>query len=142
MGNRKYTIDDWRAVRRELDAGGTIRGVAEATGVNRNAVLRWSHGDEPPERMWLDMEVGMPAAPHGTGRSPKARLTYEDRVIVFALRAEGRTHREIADAVGCHRTTVGRELARMPEGGYDPRAADLAARKAARQDPVTALRSE
>ena len=133
MRNCKYSIDDWRAVREALDAGGTIRGVAEATGVNRNAVLRWSHGDGPPEWMWLDMEVGMPAAPHGTGRSPKARLTYEDRVIVFALRAEGRTHREIADAVGCHRTTVGRELARMPEGGYDPRAADLAARKAARR---------
>ena len=65
MGNRKYTIDDWRAVRRGLDAGGTIRGVAEATGVDRNAVLRWSHGDGPPERMWLDMEVGMPAATPG-----------------------------------------------------------------------------
>ncbi len=35
MGTAKYTIEDWRAVRRALDAGGTIRGVAEQTGVNR-----------------------------------------------------------------------------------------------------------
>lgn len=57
MGKRKYTIDDWRAVRRALDAGGTIKGVAEETGVDRNAVLRWSHRDGPPERMWLSMEM-------------------------------------------------------------------------------------
>ena len=139
MGKRKYTIDDWRAVRRALDAGGTIKGVAEETGVDRNAVLRWSHRDGPPERMWLSMEIEVPAAPAGAARRPSARLTYEDRVMVFALRAEGRTHREIADEVGCHRTTVGRELKRMPEGEYDPRAAHLAAREAARRPKARKL---
>lgn len=133
MGSCKYSMDDWRAVRAALGAGGTIRDVAAETGVDRNAVFRWGRSDEPPEWMWLSMEVGAPAAPAREGRSPKARLTYEDRVMVFAMRAEGKKHGEIAAAVGCHRTTVGRELARCPEGEYDPRAAHLAAREAARR---------
>ena len=43
MGNRKYSIDDWEAVRRELDRNATVRAAAAATGVDRNAVFRWSH---------------------------------------------------------------------------------------------------
>lgn len=132
MGGCRYSIEDWRAVRRALDAGGTIRGVAEATGADRNAVFRWSHGDEPPERMWLDMEIP-DSAPAGPGRPPNARLTYEDRCIVFAMRREGSTHAEIAEAVGCHRSTVSRELARMPQGRYDPRLAQRDAERAARR---------
>lgn len=139
MGGCRYSIEDWRAVRRALDAGGTVRGVAEATGVDRNAVFRWSHGDEPPERMWLNMEIRADAAPAGPGRPGRARLTYEDRAIVFAMRREGSTHAEIAEAVGCHRTTVGRELARMPEGRYDPRLAQRDAERAARRPKARKL---
>lgn len=133
MGSCKYSIEDWRAVRRELEAGGTIRGVAAATGVNRGAVFRWSREDRPPERMWLDMEIGSATATAGRERPPRARLTYEDRVIIFAMRGEGRTHREIAEAVGCHRTTVARELARAGGGAYDPRVAQRDAERAARR---------
>lgn len=132
MGGR-YSIEDWRAVRRALGAGGTIRGVAEAAGVDRNAVFRWSRQDEPPEWMWLSMEIRADAAPAKAGKPLMSRLTYEDRVIVFAMRREGRTHAEIAEAVGCHRTTVGRELRRMPEGEYDPRLAQRDAERAARR---------
>ncbi|MDO4890625.1 MAG: IS30 family transposase [Coriobacteriaceae bacterium] len=133
MEQRRYTIDDWTAVKRALRAGGTIRGVAEATGVNRGAVFKWSRMDGPPDWMWMRMGIGTPAAGLGAGRPANARLTYEDRVIIFAMRREGRTHQEIAEAVGCHRTTVGRELARAPEGGYDPRAAQRDAERAARR---------
>lgn len=133
MGYCKYSIDDWRAVRKGLDAGGTIRGVAEDTGVDRNAVFRWGREDEPPEWMWLSMEIEAPGAPAKPRRSPKARLTYEDRVIIFALLAEGKKPGEIADAVGCHRTTVARELRRAPGGGYDPRLAQRDAERAARR---------
>ena len=139
MGNRRYSMEDWRAVRKALGAGGTIRGIAEATGVSCSTVFRWGRRDGPPERMWLDMEVNAGAAPAGRARGPRARLTYEDRVIVFAMRGEGRTHREIAEAVGCHRTTVGRELARMAGGEYDPRAAQRDAERAARRPKARKL---
>jgi len=139
MGNRKYSIDDWRAVRKGLDAGGTIRGVAEDAGVGRGTVFRWSHGDGPPEWMWLSMKIEVAEAPAKPGKLPKARLTYEDRTMIFAMSREGKTHREIASAVGCHRTTVGRELKRMPEGSYDPRTAHLAAREAARRPKARKL---
>ncbi len=133
MGTAKYTIEDWRAVRRALDAGGTIRGVAELTGVNRNSVLRWSRGGEPPERMWLMMRIDPDARPARPGGSPRARLTYEDRCVIFAMRQAGSTHARIAEAVGCHRSTVSRELVRMPEGRYDPRLAQRDAEAAARR---------
>jgi len=129
----RYTMEDWRAVRRALDEGGTIRGAAAATGVDRGAVLRWSHGDGPPGWMRLRMAVDVAAALARPPRPAGARLTYEDRVVIFALSREGRTHREIAEAVGCHRTTVSRELARMPSGTYDPRRAQRDAESAARR---------
>ena len=56
MAKHKYTMEDWRAVRKGLDAGGTIRGVAAEAGVNRGAVFRWSRGDRPPDWMWLEIE--------------------------------------------------------------------------------------
>ena len=131
MGDGKYTADDWRAVRRALDKGATIRGASASTGVSSSTVLRWSRMDEPPEWMWLEMELR--EAPARPARSPRARLTYEDRCIIHAMSATGATRREIAQAVGCHRTTVSRELARMPEGGYDPRLAQRGADALARR---------
>ena len=133
MGNRKYTIEDWRSAKAGLRAGCSIREVEARTGVSRSTVSRWSRSDEPPEWMWMDMEINPEPARTRTGRPPKARLSYEDRVMVFVMRGEGRTHREIADEVGCHRTTVGRELARMAEGEYDPRVAQRDAERAARR---------
>lgn len=135
----RYSIDDWRAVRRALDAGGTIRGVAASTGVNRGAVFRWGRMDEPPERMWLDMEIA--ESPKICARSPRARLTYEDRCLIYAMRRAGGAQAEIAAAVGCHRTTVARELARMPEGEYDPRAAQMGADSSARRPKARKLES-
>ena len=117
MGSCKYNLDDWRAVRKALAAGGTIRGVAEETGVGYATVFRWGRMDEAPERTWLMLDIDAAPAPEGA-RKKGAALGYGDRVMIYMMRRDGRTHREIADAVGCHRTTVGRELRRMPEGRY------------------------
>ncbi len=133
MGSRKYTIDDWRAVRKGLGAGGSIREVAAETGVGRGAVFGWSRADEPPERMWSGMETTAAAPAGAGGRRPGSRLSFEDRCMIHAMRAGGATCKSIAEAVGCHRTTVSRELARMPEGEYDPRAAQRDAWAAARR---------
>ena len=139
MSNRKYTIEDWRRAKAELRAGGSMREVEARTGVSRSTASRWSRSDEPPERMWMRMDVGKdPSGPRGA-RPPRARLTYEDRCIIHAKRAEGATHQEIADAVGCHRTTVSRELSRMPEGDYDPRLAQRDAERAARRPKARKL---
>lgn len=134
MGYRRYTIDDWRAVRAALAAGGTVRGVAEQTGVGRGSVFQWARRDGPPGRMWRMMarEAGRGAG-RAAGRGRGARLTYEDRALVFAMRERGATHAEIAEAVGCHRTTVGRELARAGGGRYDPREAQRQAEELARR---------
>ena len=139
MSRGEYTIEHWRAVRSALAKGGTIRAVASETGVDRNAVFRWSHADAAPDWMWLEMDVDEGAARAGRGRRRGARLTYEDRVIVFAMRREGATCQQIADAVGCHRTTVGRELARAQDGPYDPRSAHLLAVRAARRPKARKL---
>lgn len=140
MGNRRYSIDDWRAVRAALDSGASVRGAAKATGVNRGAVFKWSRMDEPPERMWLEMDIDAGgAAAAARTRARGARLTYEDRAMIFALRSEGRTHADIAEAVGCSRSTVSRELSRMPEGSYDPRLAQRDAERAARRPKARKL---
>lgn len=130
---RGHTVEDWRAVRRVLDEGGSLRDAAAEVGVSAATACRWSHMDEPPERMWLAMDISADARPAKPGGSPRARLTYEDRCIIYAKLAEGASHDEIAEAVGCHRTTVGRELRRLPEGGYDPRLAQRDAEAAARR---------
>lgn len=140
MYGSRYTIDDWRAVRRALASGATVRRAAAEAGVGASTAFRWGRMDEPPEWMWLDMGIAAPAAPGG-GRSPRARLTYEDRCIIHAKRAAGATHAEIAAAVGCHRTTVARELSRMPEGAYDPRLAQRDAEAAARRPRARKLES-
>lgn len=134
MVYQRYTIDDWRAVRAALAAGGTVRGVAELTGVGRGSVFQWARRDGPPGRMWRMMarEAGAGAV-RAAGRRRGARLTYEDRALVFAMRERGATHAEIAEAVGCHRTTVGRELARAAGGRYDPREAQRQAEGLARR---------
>ena len=56
-------------------------------------------------------------------RTPRQRLDYQDRVIVFAMASNGATHEQIAETIGCHRTTVSRELKRASDGDYDPRLA-------------------
>lgn len=139
MSRGKYTIEHWRAVRKALSEGKSIRAVASQTGVNRGAVYKWSHMNTPPDWMWLEMDIDKVTACASCKRIPKSRLTYEDRVIIFAMRNEGATLQQIADVIGCHRTTVGRELARSQDGPYDPRSAHLLSVKSARRPKVRKL---
>ena len=107
----RYSIDDWTAVKERLRLGDSIRECAKSTGVDRGAVLKWSHMDRPPDRMVLTMDI--PDNPIPCARtSPKQRLTYEDRCFIAALLDVGRTKQEIAARMGISRTTVARELRR------------------------------
>lgn len=133
MGNSKYSLEDWRAAKDALGRGATIREAASACGVDRNAVFRWSHMDAPPEWMRTMDEIDPRTGPVKAGKGPGARLSYEDRVVIFVMSRDGKKAPEIARAVGCHRTTVRRELARMPEGGYDPRLAQRDAEERSRR---------
>lgn len=130
----RYSIDDWTAVKERLRLGDSIRECAKSTGVDRGAVLKWSHMDRPPDRMVLTMDI--PDNPIPCARtSPKQRLTYEDRCFIAALLDVGRTKQEIAARMGISRTTVARELRRTQEP-YDPRRAQLDAKtKAKRPKP-------
>ncbi|MDN4468607.1 helix-turn-helix domain-containing protein, partial [Gordonibacter sp. RACS_AR68] len=133
MAKTRYTLDDWNAVRERLRLGDTVRGAAEACGVNRGAVLRWSHMGEPPD--WMVAPMGYEVDPEGpapAGRSAGQRLSFEDRAYIAAMSSQGCGPAEIALKVGVHRTTVARELARCAEGAYDPREAHLDARRRAR----------
>ena len=139
MGGR-YTLDDWNAVRERLRLGDTVRGAAEACGVNRGAVLRWSHMGEPPD--WMVAPMGYEVDPEGpapAGRSAGQRLSFEDRAYIAAMSSQGCGPAEIALKVGVHRTTVARELARCAEGAYDPREAHLDARRRARRPKARKL---
>ena len=140
--NARYTIDDWRAVKAALRLGMTIRAAAAASGVDRNAVFRWSGLDGPPDWMWSGMKVPTtPPAGRQAARTRRQRLSYEDRCYIAALAAEGESPGEIAARVGVHRTTVSRELGRLPKGAYDPRAADLQAYNLARRPKEAKLDS-
>lgn len=140
MAKTKYTLDDWNAVRERLRLGDTVRGAAEACGVNRGAVLRWSHMGEPPD--WMVAPMGYEVDPEGpapAGRSAGHRLSFEDRAYIAAMSSQGCGPAEIALKVGVHRTTVARELDRCPEGAYDPREAHLDARRRARRPKARKL---
>ena len=139
MYHRRYTIDDWHAVKKALSSGKPIRDVASCTGVNRQTVFKWSRMDEPPERLWLSMDTKPDVALKLSKRTPRQRLDYQDRVIVFAMAGNGATHEQIAETIGCHRSTVSRELKRAPNGDYDPRLAQKEAAHLARRPKVRKL---
>lgn len=139
MGRCKYSMDDWCSVREALSRGMSVRGAAGSTGVNRQAVFRWSRMDGPPEGMWLSMGIALKDPPGPGPRSPRQRLGYEDRCMIFAMARQGEPCREIARAVGCHRTTVSRELKRAGKGPYDPRLAHRDAWLAARRPKARKL---
>lgn len=72
--------------------------------------------------------------------SPKARLTYEDRVYIAAMRDAGATHAAIAKRLGVARSTITRELSRLGQATpYDPRAAQRRADEAACRPKVRKL---
>ncbi len=132
---RKHTVDDWKAARAAIRSGMSIRGAAAHTGIDPCAIWRWGRAEEPPEWMWYNLrgsvDVDRPRPPR---RSPRARLDFEDRACIAAMLETGMTRSQVARRLGVARSTVVREVSRHGTGdGYDPRAAHVAARRAARR---------
>ena len=69
-----------------------------------------------------------------------SQLVLKDRIEIYRLHADGKSQNFIADYLGCHRSTIGRELRRNSlktkvwTGGYDPERADLLADRRRRWD--------
>ena len=129
---RKYTVEDWEAVRARLAMGDTVRGAAAACGVGRGAVFAWGRSGRPPGRMGRAVPTKEALAAPAAPRTPRQRLGWEDRCRIEALAASGARPGEIAARVGVHRTTVSRELARLG-GPYDAAAAQRDAEARARR---------
>ncbi|AMO58421.1 hypothetical protein GZ77_19120 [Endozoicomonas montiporae] len=52
------------------------------------------------------------------------QLTEQDRITIWSLRREGKSQADIARKLGCHRSTISRELRRNNTlSGYDARCA-------------------
>ena len=98
----------WESIR----AGGTVAGSAVAAGVSTRAGKRWYR------------EAGGVMPPRVTPGSVRPRLTFEQREEIAVLHAAGVANAAIAREVGCHRSTVGRELnanSTYPNNGHRPR---------------------
>jgi IS30 family transposase len=85
----------WSGIR----AGLLVGEAAAAAGVSRKA-----------GRVWF-AERGGVKPPRSEPAKERPRLTFEQREEIALLKAEKKTNAEIARAVGCHRSTIGRELA-------------------------------
>ena len=58
------------------------------------------------------------------------QLTERDRTIIWSMRRAGNSQSEIARKLGCHRSTVSREIARNKSiNGYDVHSAQSLARE-------------
>ena len=135
MSATKYKLQDWKNVKKLLSLGMTIRATAAETGVDRNAVLRWSHMNEPPEWMWYTVEVNFDViAAKAKQRAPRARLGYEDRAYIAAQLSVGKNYTEIAHTLGVSRSTVSREVNRCSTSCiYDPKIAHADAKRKAKR---------
>jgi IS30 family transposase len=93
-----------RAVRREfwerIRRGLTVAESAEAVGASRFSGMDW----------YRDRGGVMPD--HSPPATTRPRLTFEQREEIAVLHASGASNCEIARRIGCHRSTIGRELAK------------------------------
>lgn len=123
---RWLTPADREFIEQRLMAGASVRVVAAETGASERNVLRVRTD------MWLRRRV----------TDSGFRLGFEERVEISVRVARGESNAEIARALGRHRSTVGREIARCrSRGQYRPTTAQRKADLLARRPKPTRLRT-
>lgn len=107
----------WEKIR----AGGSVAEAAEAAGVSEVSGERWYR------------KAGGVMPPRVTPGSVRPRLTFEQREELADLRSSGVSNAGIARVLGCHRSTIGRELklnSRVFADGHRPKYRASTAQKA------------
>ncbi len=84
----------WARIR----AGDVLTQAAVSSGVSLGTASRWFR------------EAGGVMPPLTRPARKRPRLTFEQREDIAALHSQKVSHAEIARQIGCHRSTVGREL--------------------------------
>jgi IS30 family transposase len=119
------TPADRGVIERRLRAGEGPRVIAAEFGCSQNTVRRVR------DDLFLRRRVS----------DSGFRLSFEERIEISIRVARGETNAEIARAVGRHRSTIGRELARcQSRGHYRPLPAQRRADRLARRPKPTRLR--
>ena len=128
--------DETRERARELLAGGmSCRAVSAEVGVSHGLVWQWNQRWGIPllrgRTGGADMGVCPVVAQEGPRPSPRARVTYAERVLIADRLRHGRSCRQIAAELGVAHTTVAREVRGHARGGrYDPASAQRACERA------------
>jgi transposase, IS30 family len=128
-----------KAFWRHIAAGASTEKAALAVGVSRPVGYRWftASGGVMLPRAVREPPAGCANAVdavHAVHARHGRRLTQEDREEIAHLKRLRKTNVQIAEAIGFHPATVGRELARNTTGGrYRATTAQQAADKRARE---------
>ncbi len=118
---------------RLLSLGMTTTKACEQVGVGRHTGWMWRAEARGVKRV-RPKKVRPIERPIGDGGSS---LSYDDRVVISDLFREGWSYQSIADEVGCHKSTISREISRNSlDGKYRPaRADELAKSRKPRRRP-------
>lgn len=123
---RRWSEDEETILREGCFAGGSCGDIARALGRTEKSVyfkaremgLTFSADKAAPAAA---PEAETSAPPDGVPAVPKSKSihkwTDEDDGILCALRAEGKTEREIALAIGCSRQAVGWHISKLKKAG-------------------------
>lgn len=115
--------------------GATLREAESLTGASRESIRRWCSADGITFTPGCMGGANVTVTKGVERPGPTARLGLEQRLAIAMGLDVGHSHATIASAIGFSRTTVSREVSRhrMPDGTYDPYAAQMAADRAARR---------
>ena len=123
---RRWSEDEVTILREGCLAGGACGDIANALGRTEQSVyfkaremgLTFSADKAAPD---ADAEAEASAPPDGVPAVPKSKSTHKwtagDDGILCALRAEGKSEREIARAIGCSRQAVNWHVSKLKKAG-------------------------